>query len=59
MTWLAHYYNNPAWVMIGAGFCIFFIGLSYAYSAFKLSRMGITSEYAGMIVYFNGVMAME
>jgi uncharacterized membrane protein (DUF4010 family) len=45
------------WVLFGAIMSGVFIMTSYVYSSFARSKMGATSEYAGLITYFIGVIA--
>ena len=57
-AWFDMQYGGHVWVLFGAILSWLFILLGYAYSSFGKDRMGATSEYAALITYFIGVVAM-
>lgn len=57
-TWLDIYFSTKIWILVGAIISAVFILVSYIYSSFRRDKMGATSEYAGLITYFIGVMTM-
>lgn len=57
-AWFDFQYGWHIWVLFGAILSWAFILLSYGYSSFGKDRMGATSEYAALITYFIGVIAM-
>jgi uncharacterized membrane protein (DUF4010 family) len=57
-VWLDMKLDMNIWVIFGAIMSGLFILLSYGYSSFRMDKMGATSEYAGIITYFLGVIAM-
>ncbi len=57
-TWLDSYFNTKIWILLGAIISAVFILGSYMYASFHRDKMGATSEYAGLITYFIGIIAM-
>ncbi len=57
-TLLDRFFQMHIWVLVGAVMSGVFILVSYIYSSFRRDKMGATSEYAGLITYFIGVIAM-
>lgn len=58
MTWLDTTLDMHIWTAFGSILSGLFILVSYAYSSFQKNKIGATSEYAAMITYFIGVIAM-
>lgn len=58
MMWLDRTLDMHIWIALGAILSGLFILVSYAYSSFQKDRIGATSEYAAIITYFIGVIAM-
>lgn len=57
-TLLDLYFQTHTWILVWALISGMFILVSYIYSSFRRDKMGATSEYAGLITYFIGVIAM-
>ncbi len=58
MMWLDTALDMKIWTAFGSILSGLFILVSYAYSSFQKDRIGATSEYAALITYFIGVIAM-
>jgi uncharacterized membrane protein (DUF4010 family) len=57
-SWIDMKLGTQIWTLFWAILSGIFILMSYAYSSFERNKMGATSEYAGLITYFIGVIAM-
>lgn len=57
-AWIDIQLVTKFWTLFGAILSGIFILMSFAYSSFEKNKMGATSEYAGLITYFIGVVAM-
>jgi len=57
-SWIDMKLGTKFWTLFGAVLSGVFILMSYAYSSFEKNKMGATSEYAALITYFIGVIAM-
>ncbi len=57
-TWLDQSLQSHIWILFWAIMSWAFIFLSYGYSAFARDKVGATSEYAGLITYFIGVIVL-
>lgn len=57
-TWLDIVLHTQFWMLFGAILSAIFILASYMYSSFERNKMWATSEYAGLITYFIGVISM-
>lgn len=58
MAWFDGATGSNLWVLFGSILSAILILASYIYSSFMRGQMGATSEYAALITYFIGVLAM-
>lgn len=57
-AWFDKILGVNIWIAIGAIISGLFVLASYIYASFQRDKMGATSEYAAIIAYFIGVIAM-
>jgi uncharacterized membrane protein (DUF4010 family) len=57
-VWIDSLSGQYLWTLFGAIVSAGIIIASYVYSSFAKEKVGVTSEYAGFITYFIGVIAM-
>ncbi len=57
-TWLDILNGGEYWKVLGIIIVTIFLGISYIYSSFKLKKLGVLSEFAGVIAYLFGMIVM-
>lgn len=58
MTYLDSISGGDIWKITGFILTAIFVGISYVYTAFRMNRTGITSEYAAFLAYIFGVISL-
>jgi uncharacterized membrane protein (DUF4010 family) len=54
-AWLDTKYGGHSLTIAGFGVMALWVGISHAYASFRKDNIGITSEYAAMVIYLVGV----
>lgn len=58
-AWIDLNQGGDMWKIFGMAIAGLFVVISYAYSSFKLGKIGVTSEFAALITYIIGVIVMS
>lgn len=58
-AWIDLNQGGDIWKIFGMAIAGLFVVISYAYSSFKLGKIGVTSEFAALITYIIGVIVMS
>lgn len=57
-TWIDLLQDTNIWMILGWVLSGIFVAISYVYASFRKDYIGITSEYAALLVYLVGVIVM-